>query len=351
MLNLPHIALLSLGSTLGSLFSYGTFLLLVIYYVIFLKGKPDYGILCAGLFYFIISALQSDYLPESEFIVKMLKFIFLALFGASFFKSITDKEIMLFFILGSLTVLLHLFTFPPITGRATGFYIDPNYAGCYCLLGYSMSFTPNFKKYSTYLKIFFAIAGFLTLSRTFILLWIFINIISLGITIANIKVLLVGSVLFVALIIFGSLFELGGKRFENFSAFVTQNDSASIQEGSRHETWTIFLDEIAENPFLGGGYGKFQKGGVKNVGVHNTYLLIMGEAGILALLFFLIYCIYLFKISLYVFKLNPSVLLMTITVLAYLMTLHNFFDKNLMLVLMLLISGRAITLRNIKIHI
>ncbi len=64
----------------------------------------------------------------------------------------------------------------------------------------------------------------------------------------------------------------------------------------------------------------------KVVGVHNTYLLIIGEAGIIPFLLFLAYFIYLFYWGIYFFKETPYLIMQTIALSVFLLANHNFFN-------------------------
>ncbi len=70
--------------------------------------------------------------------------------------------------------------------------------------------------------------------------------------------------------------------------------------GRRIHMWRSSLDKIWESPILGSGIGIFRSldSGALNhegepVGIHNTYLRLIGEAGIVPLL---LYCLFLFSL-------------------------------------------------------
>lgn len=63
-----------------------------------------------------------------------------------------------------------------------------------------------------------------------------------------------------------------------------------IDYTSRDTYAKIALSKISENPFIGYGLGAFNSGfGIKNHGIHNTYLLILGNSGMIPFIFFILF--------------------------------------------------------------
>ncbi|MUH36914.1 O-antigen ligase domain-containing protein [Zobellia amurskyensis] len=328
ILNLPGIGLVVLGSVVGSLLSYLSFILLFVYYIFYLKGKINVWLMLIGVTYFLISGLQLYFnVDERAFYIMFIKFIILVTFGSSFFASVKTNDLVFFVMLGVLSIIGNAFLFSDDYGRYAGFYLNPNAAGFVCITGYALCFDLKKSKIKTFFQMIFTIAGLLTFSRTFILAWIVLNLLSLRISIKNAKILGIGLAIALLTLTFGELLNLNGLRFKQYQS-VLQNDSSAevLQEGSRTETWAVFYKEIFNNPLFGNGFGKFQGGGIHGLGTHNTYLLIIGEAGIIPFLLFLSFIFYLLFWSNKLFSLNPSLFLLSISLSLYLLTSHNYFD-------------------------
>jgi len=76
------------------------------------------------------------------------------------------------------------------------------------------------------------------------------------------------------------------------------------------------------------GYGD---SAIVNVGVHNTPLLILGEAGIFTFFYFLwIYVGFVVK-GVRKFKEDPLIFFVSFSLFMFMLTTHNFFDNYLVL--------------------
>ncbi|KKM21324.1 hypothetical protein LCGC14_1636580, partial [marine sediment metagenome] len=355
ILNLPEIGLAILGSTVGGLLSYFSFILLGVYYVFFLRGKPNLWLLYIGLAYFIISGFQMYNGVEKDFLIEVAKYLILVLFGNSFFKEISRKEMLLFLLIGSITVILNAFVFPDNYGRYSGFYLNPNAAGFITIIGYCLSYSMKNKRLKTFYQVIFTLAGILTFSRTFVLLWLLTNLIALKINLKNLRVLGLGIVLITIIFTFGEILNLGGQRYEIFKAVLNSDDSApaasGIEKDSRTETWALFYDEIFLHPFFGDGYGKFQGGGIHRIGPHNTYILIAGEAGIFPLLLFIIFTLYLCYSSYKIFDKDPSCFFISVVLILYLSTSHTYFNSFIKLSITLFLYNRLLEVQNNQSYI
>ena len=134
----------------------------------------------------------------------------------------------------------------------------------------------------------------------------------------------------------GELLNLGGKRFETLKAVISNDRPKNkLEDDSRTATWSRFYDNVLDSPFLGNGYGSFQGDGINHVGVHNTYLLIIGESGIIPFIVFIFIVSKHMKLSWKHFKDDETLLYMSITMTLYLLTLHDFFEFPFMLSLIL----------------
>ena len=349
ILNLPEIGLKVLGSTVGGLLSYFSFILLTGYYAFYLRGKPNLWLLYIGLAYFIISGFQMYNGVESVFLIEVAKYLLLVLFGNSFFKQVSSKELLLFLLLGSITIILNAFVFPDKYGRYSGFYLNPNAGGFIAIIGYCLSYGMDNKKIKTIFQVVFTLAGLLTFSRTFMLLWLLTNLMALKINLKNLRVFGLGIGLVVLIFTFGELLNMGGQRYEIFKAVLNSDDSSptasGIKEDSRTETWALFYDEILQHPILGGGYGKFQGGGIFQIGPHNTYLLIAGEAGIIPLFLFVLFTLYLCYSSYKLFYDDPSCFFISVMLILYLSTSHTYFNSFIKLSITLYLYNRVMELK------
>jgi len=188
VLNFPTVALQSFGAAAGGLVSYGSFALLIGYYLFFLKGKPNMGLLLISLLYFSIAGLQlmGD---ERRYFTDFAKLLILIIFGNSFFMNVSKKEMRIALAIGAVSIILNSVFFENYRGRSAGFYFNPNAAGFVALFGYAISMDMKSGKLKTVFQIIFSLAGFLTFSRTFLIIWAVINLISLRSNRKNIRIL------------------------------------------------------------------------------------------------------------------------------------------------------------------
>lgn len=342
ILNLPGFLLNTSGAGLGSLLSYASFGLLSVYYIHYLRGKPNLWLIYAGLSYFLIAGLDAyEAIPIKKYVILIIKYLILVVFGNSFFKSVTKKEMVNFLLFGAITIIINAAFFPDKYGRYSGFYLNPNAAGFICLIGFSLCFSIKNKKYQNLFQLIFTIAGLLTFSRTFIIVWILINLVSIRIDIKNIRILGIGVAIAVLVLTFGALFNLNGLRFKQYQAVFTNEKSvSSLEEGGRSGTWALFYDEALKHPVFGGGFGKFQGRGIFKIGPHNTYLLILGEAGIISLLIFVALIMYLLFWANRLFKRDPTLFLISMTVAIYLMVSHTFYGEYIKLCVVLFVYNQ-----------
>ncbi|MFD2790558.1 O-antigen ligase family protein [Arenibacter antarcticus] len=293
-----------------------------------------------GLLFFSISSIVNDkYIPEEtkDFIMFIIKYFITVICGYELLKNTTTREITLFLCLGALTILMQILLFnnPLIDyGRYSGFYLNPNVAGFICLVGYGMSFANQNKNFRLFLQIVFTIMGLLTFSRTFILLWLLTNLISIKIDIKNSRVLLYGFGLLTAFVIFGEFLPVKNPRLDQMSAILKGEKvkTTEINEDSRTETWSLYYDALLDHPILGNGYNSFSgESSISSVGVHNSFLKIWGEAGIFVFILFIIMYLLMIKQSLQLFEESPHLFLIVIAVILFLTTNHNFFDNGYIL--------------------
>ncbi len=107
-------------------------------------------------------------------------------------------------------------------------------------------------------------------------------------------------------------------------------ETQTITEGSRNETWSYFSDLITDNIITGAGY-KSMRGESSLVaieyGVHNTFLMVLGEAGILAFLLIIIIYLAITIRSLRFFRTHQEYTYLAVAIIGYLMVAHNYFEK------------------------
>lgn len=323
--NLPAIALFTTSASLGSALSYFTIGLLGVYYLFETKTSPNWWILILALLYFTISSFQY-YAPFSDFIRETVKYFIFVIGGYELVKRVGKEELFFFLLLGSISIAVDALFFPSKFGRYAGFYLNPNEAGFVCIYGYALTFSLKNTSIKLLGQFVFTLMGLLTFSRTFIIIWLIVNVISLKVSIKNIRILGIGILIFSTLLIIDESVGLNNPRFEQLKNFANNETVAvnEVSQDSRMETWSKFYDKIIDSPFFGSGYGTFS-GKLGYGGVHNTYLMIIGEAGIIPFLILLLYISYLFYWSIYFFKKTPYLIMQTIALALFLLTDHNLF--------------------------
>lgn len=325
--NLPSIALATLGPALGSSLSFIIFSLLVFYYFLEKKTTPNWWMLIIALLYFTISSFQ--YYGETKYFINdFVKFFIFVIGGYEVIKRVSKEELFYFILLGSLSIAIETIFFPIRTGRYSGFYLNPNVAGFICIYGYALTYGLKSLPLKLLGQFIFTLMGLLTFSRTFIVIWVLLNLISLKISVKNIRILGIGVLIFSSLLIIDDIVGLNNPRFTQLKNIINNENVSNqeITEDSRTDTWALHYDKIIESPIFGNGYETFSGEMGKVVGVHNTYLLIIGEAGIIPFLLFLAYFIYLFYWSIYFFKETPYLIMQTIALSVFLLANHNFFN-------------------------
>jgi len=250
----------------------------------------------------------------------------------------TYKEIYIVLLLGSLSILFESIFITDIGGRFSGFYLNPNFAGLICILGYSLSFSIDNKKLRLLGLILFFIVGLVTFSRTFLLLWILISLVSLANSYKNVYKIVICLGLFSLFLSFGDKFDFNTKRLEAFSTILDGKISDEMVEDSRTQTWALYYFKVLNKPFFGNGYLSFS-GNTDGIGensysiqgVHNTFLLILGESGIFVFLYFTaIYGGFVIT-GIRVFNDEPFIFLISFSLFMYMLTSHNYFDNYIIL--------------------
>ena len=348
LLNIPTIILETSSISLSSPISYLLFSLLG--FLIFTNQVkyPKTLIMLAIIasLYFFISALQynGDYLI---LIISYIKFM-LYLFGLYIAIRYVDQNIIIVFLFfGAVTILLDslFFRFNDFQGinyvseygRYSGFYLNPNTASLICLVGYALTII-KLNRWKS-LAFFFTLFGFLTLSRTFILTWIILSLIYL---IYNrkelIKSFIIVGLAILLLINFSEKLKLETSRFDLLvGLFSGQIDTGVISKNSRQDQWSVFYNSIYESPIIGNGFRAFSSSSTENdgQGVHNTFLLILGESGFFPFLLLIILFFFLFKKCYNLRKKNLTLILLMFILFIQFLVSHNFFDNGLILFIFL----------------
>lgn len=337
LLNLPSYYLVNGNSVIGTLLSYSTFLLIIIYYLVIKTEILLIPFIVIGFFYFSISFLV-DIQSIDVFFVTLFKYFIFIVMGATIVKDVKLIDIYIVLLVGSVSILYDAVFVTDLLGRFSGFYLNPNLAGCICIFGFALSFSVVNRNLQRIGQLLFSVAGFLTFSRTFLLIWVLINIMSLAISLKNGYKILIGVLVFGVLVSFGEEFGFNTLRLEAFSALLEGKVSNNLEEDSRTETWAAYYDKICESPFFGNGYLSFSGksyGAGENAnsvqGVHNTFLMILGESGIFVFFYFAsIYWTIILK-GLRIFKSDPLIFLFSFTLIMYMLTNHNYFDNYIIL--------------------
>ncbi|SIS51216.1 O-Antigen ligase [Zobellia uliginosa] len=316
LLNIPGFVLKYMNPVLSSILSYLSFGLLIVFYLINKRTGIHKWFVIIGILYFVISSLSGQsYIPELQFhLIIWVKYFIVIICGYEVVKRTSPNEFIIFLLIGAISIILQILFFNISLkdyGRYSGFFLNPNAAGFICILGYGLSYSVENKKYKFIAQWTFTFMGLLTFSRTFILIWLIINLISLKLSIKNINKLVLGFVLLLGLITYNSFLPVKNSRLTQLAGTISGDSDAAkdLNEGSRFDTWATFYDFILEKPFFGNGFESFNGGGLGGfLGVHNSYLKILGEAGIFPFLLLVFYFIYLIKKSYNVFNLHPPII-------------------------------------------
>jgi hypothetical protein len=333
----------------SSLASYLSYSLLIIHYILSSKTKLNLWMIAIGMLFFSISSLSGDkYIPAEirDYIMIIIKYFILVICGYELLKHTSTREISIFLIIGATTILAQIIFFnnPLIDyGRYSGFYLNPNVGGFICLIGYGLSFANENKNIRLFLQVVFTLMGLLTFSRTFILLWILTNLIAIKINVKNAKVLLYGFGLLLAFVIYSEFLPVKNPRLAQLSALVKGEkvNTTEISEDSRTETWSLYYEALLNQPILGNGYNSFQGNShISTVGVHNSFLKMWGEAGIILFIVFSTMYLVMLKQTYQIFDSDPHLFMITIAVILFLTTNHNFFETEFILLVSMWIQAK-----------
>ena len=360
LLNIPSIALKTQSIGLSSPISYLLFTLLGVLIFTNKTKFPKQIVFLAGIssLYFFIGSFQSN----EGFIILFIVYVKFLLYIFGLFISlrhVNQNTIILLLLAGAITILLDslYFRFNDFqgidyvskTGRYAGFYLNPNTASVVCLVGLVLSITKK-DTWGIVLSIAFSFLGFLTLSRTFIIMWFLIIAIYLFYNRKHIinTFLFFGVALFI-LVTFSEKLNLDADRFE----FLIGLFSGSVNEevlnnDSRQNTWAKFYYDILDSPIIGNGYASFSKSS-DGVGVHNTFLLILGESGFLPFVLFISVFVRLLYRTFRSIRYDISTFFLIITLTVMLLVNHNFFTDGLLIFILTFIIYKITQKTDIKI--
>ena len=352
--NIPGYLYVFTNTTLSSAVSILTSILLILYFFLSKPWqKPVVPFILFTVLYFTIGGLNY-YGGEAEMIKEFIRFLILVICITEVMYRSTYKDLFYILLLGALSVIINAFIFPYtnalhglVKGRYGGFFLNPNTAGIVCLLGIALSYSIKNVKWRTVGQLTFTLAGFLTLSRTFIVVWLFINFLAIIKDRKNLLVPIIGIIALTVMVTFTDSKIFAADRFEALTAFFGEGEvkSKTVKNDSRNETWALYYDKIYEKPFFGHGYKSFQKVTSRSPGAHNTYLMIIGESGIIPFLLFIGTFIYLLRYCLRYFKEEPYLLYTVLVVLLNLMASHTFFSNYQSITLSIFIFLKIRTLK------
>lgn len=338
MTNFPGWVLVNISPVYSSLLSYASFGLMCLYFFLTKKWGFNLWMIVFGALYFGVGSINDQtYMPDQiTYIIIIIKFFITIVAGYTVIKDTTRAELFSFLVIGAFSVFLQMFVFyNPLTdgGRYSGFYLNPNALGFICMMGYALSYGLD-KKWRLIGHLSFTIIGFLTFSRTFIVVWLFMNLLSIRLSLRNIRVLVVGLGLLVGLLTYNAFLPKSNPRLEAMNNLLAgeSDNTSKLQEDSRTATWAIYYPELFSRPILGHGYGAFGGGGkVSKVGPHNAYIKIWGEGGILPLVVIILLYGVLLKDSWGNFLQKPHLFLMIFALCLYLLTNHNYIESEYLL--------------------
>nr|WP_321223470.1 O-antigen ligase family protein [uncultured Psychroserpens sp.] len=321
------------GGTIGSLASFATYAFLLLYYLIAQKRKFILPLIILGIIYFMISGLI--YVESYKFYANdFVKYLIIIICGAEVARDTSHKELTYFLLLGASSILIHAIVFSGGYGRYSGLYLNPNGAAFVSLLGYCLAFQIKDIKTKYILLFAFTFAGVLTFSRFFFLMWLLTTLVSIYGDRKNIQVLGIGIGALVLLISVAAILQVNTTRFA-FIEGLFQNDVKTqvLTKDDRLESWSKYYDDILNNPIFGNGYKSFSGADNTKQGVHNTYLMVLGESGVIPFFILIGIYIYLIKETLKTFRDYIYKFLLAVSLTAILLTMHNYFNNELILFL------------------
>lgn len=297
--------------------------------------KPVIPFILFTILYFTISSLNF-YGYDSELIKEFVRFLILIICITEVMFRSSYKELFYILLIGAFSVIINALVFPYtnalyglVRGRYSGFFLNPNTAAIVCLLGIAISYSIKDSTWRLVGQLVCTLAGILTLSRTFIVVWVFINFLAIIKDRKNLIVPIVGIIALIVMTTFTDKKLFAADRFQALTAFFGEGEvqTKTISNDSRNQTWALYYDLILEKPFIGNGYKEFQDVTKQLPGAHNSYLMIIGESGIIPFLLFIGTYFYMGRYCLLYFKKEPYLLYVLLVILLNLMVSHTFFSN------------------------
>lgn len=360
--NIPSYMLEYFGPTLGSISSYLSSLLLIAFFFFNkYKGKPLLPFIYLGLLYYSIASFNYTFRDiDNAFLKELIRFMIVVVCGAEVIRKSTYKELHNILLIGAITVIIHAFVFPTAQsvafqenyGRFSGFYLNPNFAGSICLIGFAISFSMFNRNLRLLGQFVFTLAGILTFSRTFILIWILINFFAILQNKKNLLLPVVGVIVLVMVFTFSDKMTLNADRFSALKSIFggEQVDTRTIKKDSRTETWSLYYDKIMDKPLLGNGYRTFSTKNEGLPGVHNSFLMIIGEAGVIPFILMLGIYTYLLIKTFMNFKTRPELFYISLVIILSSLATHMYFS-NYYLVFLSMFAYSELLKINIKTNV
>ena len=168
----------------------------------------------------------------------------------------------------------------------------------------------------------------------------------------NIIVPILGSITLILVVSFSSNLTLNTDRFSALESLVTgsQGDTSAVNKDRRDESWALYYDLIFEKPFFGYGYSEFQRQKPRFPNVHNTYLMVIGEAGIIPFVLLIGTYVYLLLNSFKHFKKYPWYFYITVVLVLTMMAGHGYFYNFITVFMSIFVFVKIEGLRKEKIN-
>lgn len=331
---LTSFSLVAFGDSAGSNASYFLYLVLLGYYFISEKRSFLFPFIFLGLSYYMISGFV--YVESSKFYInEFIKYFIVIVCGAELARNTTMQVLCAFLALGSISIIIHATLFADGYGRYSGFYLDPNGASFVCLIGYCLSYKIKNIKLKYLYSILFTISGILTFSRYFLIMWLSLSIIAIIANKKNCHGLLLGFGSLIFILSLATVLQLNTQRLAMLESIIDSsgNEANGFSEDSRTVQWSRYTDDVLTNPIFGNGYKAFSGSSDGKQGVHNTYLMTIGESGFIPFLIMIGIYLFMLKKSFSFYNTKIYLLLMSLSLLTLLMVIHNYFDNVILLFL------------------
>jgi len=323
------------GSTLGSVTSYATSLsLLLFYFLAQPKHKLLFPFIYLGILFYVFAGFNFSDELERAYYTDFVRFMIIVVCSVEVLQRTSKKDIYLLLLVGAVSIIINAVAFPAANrfmsasyGRYSGFYINPNYAGAICIVGFALSYAMADKRLRLGGQLLFTLGGILTFSRTFIVIWLMINLVAIYRNKKNIYAPAIGAIALILVFAFSGRLALSTDRFSALTSIFSEGpvETSTITRDSRTETWATYADVIMDNPIFGNGYNKLRSKKY-GIGVHNSYLMVLGEAGILPFLIIVGIYVYLLIKTLIYFNEYSEYFYLTAVIALSLTTGHGYFD-------------------------